>query len=156
LMLYLPKFYKKFNENLFTNFKFNSDAFCKIQTGFTIANLETLFICPLERLKVFFMTHKIKETKHYSYLKHFYVLNKGNLIQQLFKGLEPSLLRSNISWISFLYLDQKTRTFLKTKRNVEELDFWDLLFASIIVGIGNLSLSKIKIQTLNMIFFAIL
>lgn len=142
LMLYLPQFFKKFNDNLFKNKRFNSDSFCKIQTGFTIANLETLFICPLERLKVFFMTHAAKENKHYSFLKHFYILNKGNMVNQLFKGLEPSLLRSNISWISFLYLDHETRTFLKRTRNIEELDMWDLIFASIIVGIGNLTLSN--------------
>lgn len=142
LILYLPKFFKKFNENLFKNKKLNSDSFCKIQTGFTIANLETLFICPLERLKVFFMTHAAKENKHYSLLKQFYILNKGNMINQLFKGLEPSLLRSNISWISFLYLDHETRSFLKRTRNVEELDILDLIFASIFVGIGNLTLSN--------------
>lgn len=141
MMLYLPQFFKKFNMNLFKNSKLNSDSFCKIQTGFTIANLETLFICPLERLKVFFMTHGSKENKHYSFLKHFYILNKGNMVNQLFKGLEPSLLRSNISWISFLYLDHETRSFLKRRRNVEELDMYDLIFASIIVGIGNLTLS---------------
>jgi len=141
LMLYLPQFFKKFNESIFKNKKINSDSFCKIQTGFTIANLETLFICPLERLKVFFMTHAAIENKHYSFLKHFYVLNKGKMLSQLFKGLEPSVLRSNISWISFLYLDHKTRSFLKRIRKVEELDMWDLIFASIIVGIGNLTLS---------------
>lgn len=142
LMLYLPQFFKKFNQSLFKNSKLNSDSFCKIQTGFTIANLETMFICPLERLKVFFMTHAANENKHYSFLKHFYIMNKGNMLNQLFKGLEPSLLRSNISWISFLYLDHETRSFLKRRRNVEELDMYDLIFASIIVGIGNLTLSN--------------
>jgi len=140
LMLYLPQYFKKFNENLFKNKRFNSDSICKIQTGFTIANFETMFICPMERLKVFFMTHASKENKHYSFLKQFYILNKGNMMNQLFKGLEPSLLRSNISWISFLYLDHETRSYLKRTRKVDQLDVWDLIFASIIVGIGNLTL----------------
>lgn len=142
LMLYLPQFFKKFNDNLFKNKRFNTDSFCKVETGFTIANLETMLICPLERLKVFFMTHAVKENKSYSFLRHFYILNKGNMMNQLFKGLEPSLLRSNISWISFLYLDHETRSFLKRTRNVEQLDIWDLIFASIVVGIGNLTLSN--------------
>jgi len=146
MMLYLPKFFKKFNQNFFKKSILNSDSFCKIQTGFSIANLETLFICPLERLKVFFMTHGSKENKNYSFLKQFYIMNKGNMLNQLFKGLEPSILRSNISWISFLYLDHETRSFLKKRRNVEELDMYDLIFASILVGIGNVTLSMYLIN----------
>lgn len=142
LMLYLPKYFKKIFENYFSKTKLNNDSFCKVLTGFTIANLETLFICPLERIKVFFMTHVNEQKKNYSYLKQFYILYKGNLIKQLFKGLEPSIIRSNISWISFLYLDHKTRTFLKKRRNVNELDIYDVVFASLVVGIGNLSLSN--------------
>ena len=143
LMIYLPKYFKKCNEYLLGNTNFNTDAICKIQTGIAIANIETFFICPLERLKVFFMTHIAKDNKNYSFLKHFYISNKGNLIKQLFIGLEPSLIRSNISWISFLYLDHESRTFLKNYRKIEQLDFLDLIIASIIVGTGNLALSKI-------------
>ena len=149
-MLYLPKFYKNLNEiflrKYFEKFnltKYNSDSLCKIQTGFTLANIETFFICPLERLKVFLMTHSSKDKIKYSFLRHFYVVYKGNVTKQLFKGLEPSLLRSNISWISFLYLDNKTRSFLREIRKVDNLDFRDLMFASIIVGVGNLTLSKL-------------
>jgi len=150
LMIYLPKYFKKCNEYFLRNTSFNrcsmrrinTDAICKIQTGISIANIETLFICPLERLKVFFMTHNIKDNKNYSFLKHFYLTNKGNLIKQLFIGLEPSLIRSNISWISFLYLDHESRTFLKNYRKIEQLDFLDIIIASIIVGTGNLALSK--------------
>lgn len=140
LMLFFPKFFKKINDIFFNSY--NSDGFCKIQTGLAIANIETFLISPLERLKIYFMTHKnIKDNKH-SFLVHFYVSNKGKLIKQLFKGLEASLYRSNISWVTFLYFDYKGKRFIKSYSQKDELAFVDLLFVSIFVGIGNLFFSN--------------
>lgn len=148
LMIYLPKFFKRINDYFLRSSRLNSDTFCKIQTGFAIANFETFLISPLERFKVYFMTHENKENKKYSLLMHFYKVNRGNLLKELFRGLEASLLKSNVSWISFLYLDHKTRSFLKSRRQVDKLDNVDIFFASIFVGFGNLTLSKFHLFNL--------
>ena len=144
LMIYLPTYFKKINNYFLNDSKLNTDTFCKIQTGFSIANLETFLISPLERFKVIFMTQSNEENRKYSLLKNFYEVNKGNLLKELFRGVEASLLKSNVSWISFLYLDHKTRSFLKSRRKVDKLDNIDIFFASIVVGVGNLTLSNIS------------
>lgn len=141
LMIYLPKYFKRFNDYFFKDSKINTETFCKTQTGFSIANIETFLISPLERFKVYIMTQNDKNNKNHSLLRNFYARSKGNLTKELFRGLEASLLKSNVSWISFLYLDHKTRAFLKSRRHVEKLDFIDILFDSIVVGVGNLTLS---------------
>ena len=143
LMIYLPKYYKRFNDYFLRDSRLNTDTFCKIQTGISIANFETFLISPLERFKVYFMTHDYKKNRKYLLLRHFYAVNKGNLLKELFRGLEASLLKSNVSWISFLYLDHKTRSFLKSRRQVDKLDNLDIFFASIVVGVGNLTLSNL-------------
>lgn len=141
LIIFLPNFFEKTNLIFFESLK-NLEGLCKIQTGLMIANIEILLICPLDRLKTYFMTHSVINNKSYSFLKHFYITNRGNIINQLYQGLEPTFYRSNISWISFLYLEYKTKYFLRKIKNSDDLKFADLILLSILVGSGNLLLSK--------------
>jgi hypothetical protein len=111
----------------------------KILTGLAIANIETFIVCPLDRLKVFFMT---SSTKSHNLFKNFYNNHKGNLIKELFRGLGVSFWRSNVSWVSFLYLDHKLKRSLKIFHKIEILSNLDLFIVSVIVGIGNLVMGK--------------
>lgn len=134
MMLFFPRF---FDKNLPERFKLKVGGLNKIMTGLAIANIEIFFITPLDRLKTFFMTSP--NSKHM--FMNFYQKNKQNVIRELFRGLEPSFWKQNVSWVSFLYLDFKIKLLFKKFRNCELLKFSDLLMVSIIVGIGNLFLT---------------
>jgi hypothetical protein len=136
MMLYFPHLYKK-------NLPYKSEGFVKILTGLTIANIEVLIICPLDRLKIYFMTHD-KVKKHI--FAYFISTHRGNFLKELFVGLGPSYWRSNASWVSFLYLDQFTKNQLKSYKKTDHLNFLDLFFTSVIVSIGNLGASKLFIN----------
>lgn len=126
MMIYFPKMYKKYLGD--------RPSLNKILTGLTIANIEILIICPLDRLKVFFMTSQ----KAKNLLMYFISVNSNRLIKELFAGLGPSYWRSNISWVSFLYLDQKCKDIAKYLRNDDNLSFGDLLIVSMFVCFGNI------------------
>jgi hypothetical protein len=144
LMLYLPNIFNKINNNIFPYW--NSEGLNKIQTGIFLANFETFFVSPIERLKVYFMTYtpfrKAPYNKFDSLLFMFYLDNKGRIIKELFRGLDASLYRSNLSWVSFLYLEYEGKRFLLEFNCKSELSFFDLLVVSVFVMIGNLGLSN--------------
>jgi hypothetical protein len=79
-----------------------------------------------------------------SKLLYFYQNHKQNIFTELFRGLEPTFWRSNVSWVSFLYLDHRVKRIFKYYLNKEKLSFTDLFFVSIFVGVGNLVAGKIK------------
>jgi hypothetical protein len=132
MMLYFPKFYKKYSP-------YNTDGFAKVLTGLTIANIEIFIICPLDRLKIYFMT---QDKVNKSVFTYFLYRHGENLSKELFAGLGPSFWRSNISWVSFLYLDHISKRTVKNYKQEEVLTFLDLLVISVFVGIGNLASSK--------------
>jgi hypothetical protein len=138
MMLFFPRLYEKYLPGLIIkNFK----GMPKILTGLTIANIEIFFLCPLDRLKIFLMTNSHKN----KLIGQFFSNNKNNLIGELFRGLGPSFYRSNVSWVSFLYLDHKFKLIFREYRGIhgnELLSFSDLLIISIFVGCGNLLSSK--------------
>jgi hypothetical protein len=130
MMIFFPRFFKKhFGENA---------VFNKILTGLVIANIEIFIICPLDRLKVFFMTSQ----KANNVFKYFISVNRNKLLTELFAGLGPTYWRSNISWVSFLYLDQRCKDFARYYRKDDNLGFIDLIIVSMVVCFGNLLTSK--------------
>lgn len=60
----------------------------KFLTGCSIAIFETTLSCPIERLKVFFMTTNEKIT-----YREFFKMNEGKLSKELFRGFGPLLAR---------------------------------------------------------------
>lgn len=136
MMLFFPQFYQKKLPNKITD-KF--PGISKILCGLTIANIEIFLLCPLDRLKIYFMT---STNNQMNMLSTFYKVHKGSLFLELFRGLEPTFWRSNVSWVSFLYMDYKFKALFKKHRNNDILSYLDLLYISILVGIGNLILSK--------------
>jgi hypothetical protein len=92
-------------------------------------------------------THtKEKPISTASKLLYFYQNHKQHIVRELFRGLEPTFWRSNVSWVSFLYLDHKVKRIFKHYLNKEKLSFTDLFFVSIFVGVGNLAAGKNKIS----------
>lgn len=144
MMLFFPRLYDKYIsfeiKNIFP-------GIVKILTGISIANIEVLILCPLDRIKIYLMTSS-QVGSDFNKIKHFYDINKHRLLNELFRGVEPTFWRSNVSWISFLYLDYKFKSIFRNfdrykKNNNTHLSFADLLIISFLVGIGNNLLSKI-------------
>lgn len=136
MMLYFPKFYENLLSKDITK-KYNS--LHKILAGLTIANLEVFIICPFDRMKVFMMTSNSNASMIGSYIQE----NKNNLKFSFFKGLEPSFWRYNISWVTFLYFDDKFKKSFKNFKG-DTLNIIDLLTISILVGSINLLTCKIN------------
>lgn len=136
LMIFFPRFYEK---NLSENTQTKYPGLVKILTGLSIANLEILILCPLDRIKIFLMTTQPSNTPK---LKKFYCVHKNNLIYELYRGIEPSFWRYNVSWVSFLYLDNKFKRVFRNHKQSEKLNFLDLFIISILVGAGNLFASN--------------
>jgi hypothetical protein len=67
-------------------------------TGLSIGALETLIVCPLERLKVWKMTVS-PGTK----LRDFFA--QGLNLRLLYRGIEPTLLRQSSNWTTMLTTD---------------------------------------------------
>lgn len=144
MMLFFPRLYSKYLPN---RIKKKFPTINKILSGFTIANIEIFLICPLDRMKIYFMTMTGTSALATSHLiSNFFIINKNKLIPELFRGLESSFWRSNISWISFLYLDEKFKQIWKKSKlrsgKSQELTYFDLLVISILVGTGNLIASN--------------
>lgn len=102
----------------------------------------------MERIKVYFITTSTNDKASF---KYFYSTHKKGIIRELFKGLEPTFWKTNISWFTFLYLDFKIKTYWKRKKEREVLTNKELMLISIPVGVGNTLASNLlflKIQAL--------
>jgi hypothetical protein len=140
MMIFFPRLYEK---NLPLGARKKYPGLAKILTGLSIANLEILILCPLDRIKIFLMTSKFSASNS-SKTFYFYHEYKTKLLCELFRGIEPTFWRSNVSWISFLYLDYKIKKIWREKKQSNLISFKDLFFVSIFVGAGNLAASKIN------------
>jgi hypothetical protein len=143
MMMFFPRLYDKYVQ---VEIKSMFPGIVKFLTGLSIANIEIMILCPLDRIKVFLMTSS-HVGSDFTKIKHFYNLNKQNLFRELFRGIEPTFWRSNVSWVSFLYLDFKLKRIFRNfdrykKSNSPHLSFFDLIIISFLVGIGNNLLSK--------------
>ena len=96
LMVGLPSFY---NSHLPQTIR-DSKEVLRLLTGCSIAFFESTITCPIERLKVYFMTTSEK----FSYAE-FFRQNKGRLAQELFRGFTPLFMRQSMAWIMFLQVD---------------------------------------------------
>lgn len=142
LMLFFPNFYQR---NIPKKYSNRFSGLNKILTGLTIANIEIFIHCPLDRIKIYFMTSNFQGyINGSSKIAYFYKTYRNNLLYELARGFGPTFWRSNVSWVSFLYLDHKVKQVFKSLRKTEVLSFMDLLLVSIFVGTGNLMMSKYK------------
>lgn len=97
LMVGLPQFY---NKNLPSQIKENK-KFLKLLTGASIGLVEATLTCPIERIKVYFMTTNNDKMSY----REFFKANKGKLGKELFRGFTPLFIRQSVSWSVFLQTD---------------------------------------------------
>ena len=100
LMMGLPAFYRNYLPQAIKDNK----QLLRLLTGFSIAMIESTLTCPIERLKVYFMTAQHHKGGELSY-KQFFQENSGKLSKELFRGFTPLVMRQAITWTSFLQVD---------------------------------------------------
>ncbi|OMJ94700.1 hypothetical protein SteCoe_2036 [Stentor coeruleus] len=118
LMVAFPNLYRRF---------ISKENIIQTLTGISIAVLESYFMCPLERLKIWLMTSpKSTLMSFYYQIDHF---------KELFKGVNALLVRQTLSWVTFLGL---TSLFKETTITYKgKVDYYDLLAIGAIVGVLN-------------------
>jgi len=90
-------------------------ALVKGLTALCVANIESIIVCPLERIKVFFMTRIEFKGGYYQYFK----ANSSVLFRELFRGLWIHMLRQNVSWVVWLETDAWTKMYIRRKYNID-------------------------------------
>jgi hypothetical protein len=88
LLVGLPSFYK---QQLPSEVKERTSVL-KMLTGFSIALVESIILCPVERLKVYFMT-KPTDSVHASYASFFKSIEGPGFAKELFRGFTPLFAR---------------------------------------------------------------
>ncbi|CAF2677985.1 unnamed protein product [Rotaria sp. Silwood2] len=132
MMLFFPNFYR--DHVLSARIQQNYPRLPKILTGLSIANFEILVINPLERLKVWLMTSPTR----LSLLEFFRQRTDGrDIIRELYRGTSAIFFRQNVSWVTFLYTDELTKTKVREYKQSQDLTHIDLFAAGMIVGLVN-------------------
>lgn len=132
MMLFFPTFYR--DHLLPDRIQQRYPRLPKILTGFSIANFEILVINPLERLKVWLMT----SPKRISLLEFFRQrLDTGDIVRELYRGTSAVFFRQNVSWVTFLYIDELTKTKFREYKQTQDLTHLDLFVAGMLVGLVN-------------------
>jgi len=111
LMISLPVFY----QNHLPKSIRESKKAQKFFTAVSIAFFESAILCPIERLKVYFMTEK---GGRHGY-KGFYSSSQTHLLQEIFRGFTPLFSRQIVAWVSFLQADLAVKTFLRRSLNIQ-------------------------------------
>jgi hypothetical protein len=110
----------------------------KYLTGLTIAFVEATITCPLERLKVYFMT----SSQSQSY-RSFFNSIRQNAFRELFRGFTPLFMRQFVSWTTMLQTDLVVKSFIRQRLGLTKEDKikprW-LIPASVVVALVNTSL----------------
>lgn len=132
MMLFFPNFYR--NHVLSKHIQTQYPRLPKILTGLSIANFEILVINPLERLKVWLMTSPTRV----SLLDFFRQQKNGpDIVRELFRGTSAVFYRQNISWVTFLYTDELTKSKFREYKQSQDLSPIDLFIAGMLVGLVN-------------------
>jgi len=130
MMLFFPNFYREYVLPKHIQQKY--PRLPKILTGLLIANFEITVINPLERLKVWLMT-----SPHRMSILEFFKQSKNNITSELYRGTSVVFWRQNISWITFLYMDELTKNKFRQYKQNDNLTYLDLFIAGMIVGFVN-------------------
>ena len=116
----------------------------KLFSASSLACIESVIICPLERLKVFSMSRHT-ENKNYRY---FFSQGRGPgyICSQLWKGLLSMVIRQNIAWVVFLESDYYSKKFIRTYIHLNNMDkqipILYLIPVSVLVSFINVLIGK--------------
>ena len=130
LMMSLPPLYQRLLIPSGKTASPSERVLLKSLSGFTLACLEVLVLCPLERLKVWLMT----KDQGTSLRTHF--RGDTSLMGALYQGAGVLLVKQIVSWVSFLFLDEVGKAALRVQNGKDELSFWDLQLVSVWVALG--------------------
>ena len=133
LMIGLPKTFQKKVEN---------HKLCKFLTGITIAFVEACITCPLERVKVHFMTFNPFQLQQKLSYKTFSKDIQGKMFKELFRGFTPLFLRQLVSWSTLLQTDHFAKTKIRKALEIESHQKIPALYlvpASVLVALVNTS-----------------
>ena len=64
-------------------------------------------------------------------------VNYGDMARELYRGTSAVFYRQNVSWVTFLYTDELTKTKFREYKQTQELTHIDLFVAGMIVGLVN-------------------
>lgn len=142
MMIFFPNFFTRlYPKSLTQRFK----GIHKISAGITIASIETFFVCPIERIKVFLMTRINKDVHFIDFFRN--QRNYKAIFLSLFNGLKAQLFRQIISWTTFLYFENKfkriARSLLNTP-NDERLGLGTIFITSSCTGVVNILIGMQK------------
>lgn len=136
MMIFFPNFYMKlFPQSWTARFK----GLHKISTGVTIATIETFFVCPIERMKVFLMTRINKNVHLIDFFRS--QRNYWAIFQSLFNGLRAQLFRQIVSWTIFLYFENKFKRIARNYLNTpveQQLSLGVICITSACTGVVNI------------------
>jgi hypothetical protein len=132
MMLFFPNFYRE--HILSEHIQQKYPRLPKILTGLSIANFEIVVINPLERLKVWLMTSPTRIG-----ILEFFKQAKNNIIRELYRGTSAVFWRQNVSWITFLYMDELTKNKFRQYKQNNHLTYLDLFICGMIVAFVNIA-----------------
>lgn len=131
LMLCLPHIYNKLliAGNLSQTKHARDSTTAKTLTGLTIAGVESFIICPLERVKVTFITRE-KASRSVALQSVFKISPNGHAAKQVstkfifnnyalrgaFKGMSALFLRQTVAWVSFLVPDTELKKLARLRQ----------------------------------------
>ena len=133
LILYFPVFYGRFIQN---------KKLVKAFSAVSLANIECLIISPLERVKTVLIS-KDGNANRGSIIGFFKDRNNRKLLE-LYRGVNPFILRQNTTWFTFIFFDHLTKEYLiernKKKGIIRELNNKEINIVSLVVAIANTAL----------------
>ena len=89
-------------------------ALTKFITGTSVALLESLITCPMDRLKVHLMTQQRNSNERAYVIFWREVMNtKVGKVHEIFRGFGPLFARQCVSWSAFLQTDYQVKSFIR-------------------------------------------
>ncbi len=112
----LVLFFQGIFDRMFPGMEHNAKALTVVKglSALCVANAESVIVCPLERLKVFFMTRTVFAGGYFQYLKS----NSHSLTRELFRGLPIHMMRQNVSWLVWLETDAWSKMYIRKKYDI--------------------------------------
>ena len=89
-----------------------------LATGLSMSLLDAAALTPMERAKVWYMTRPSIDSSFVNQLLHWRA--RGILRTEMFRGLCPSVMRSSVSWCSYLVFEEAIYDTLKRRRRSAE------------------------------------
>ena len=107
-------------DKMFPGMEHNSKTLTLVKglSATCVATVESIIVCPLERVKVFFMTRTEFNGGYTAFFRKNFTESFSVLRKELFRGLGIHVVRQNISWIVWLETDALAKMYIRKKYNI--------------------------------------